>query len=138
MLISTRIRKETIMHSQLLNIIAVFVGGGTGASLRYLITKLAAKCCGFSQWGTFGANILGCFLIGYIFGFTMQKTEIIPPALKLFLTVGFLGGLTTFSTFSCEAFCFLKEGKLLHCALYITASVVLGLFATFAGYLLGK
>lgn len=126
------------MNTQLLNILAVFIGGGTGASLRYLITKLASKCCGFSQWGTFGANILGCFLIGYIFGFTMQKVDVIPPAVKLFLTVGFLGGLTTFSTFSCEAFCFLKDGKMLHCALYVTASFVLGLCATFAGYLLGK
>lgn len=126
------------MNTQLLNILAVFVGGGTGASLRYLITKLSTKLCGFSQWGTFTANILGCFLIGYIFGFTMQKTEIIPPAAKLFLTVGFLGGLTTFSTFSCEAFCFLKEGKIAHCAIYVTASFVLGLCATFAGYLLGK
>lgn len=134
----TGIRKQVGMNTNLLNILAVFVGGGTGASLRYLITKCSTKFLGFSQWGTFGANILGCFLIGYIFGFTMQKTDIIPDTLKLFLTVGFLGGLTTFSTFSCEAFCFLKDGKLIHCAFYVIASFVLGLFATISGYLLAK
>ena len=126
------------MNTNILNLLAVFIGGGTGASLRYIITKTATKCCGLGHVGTFSANILGCFIIGYIFGFTLQKTEIIPPVLKLALTVGFLGGLTTFSTFSCEAFCFLKDGKFMHCALYVIASFVIGLLATFAGYLLGK
>lgn len=122
----------------MLNLLAVFVGGGIGASLRYLITVTAKRFLGFAQWGTLSANIAGCFLIGYILGLTMNKTEFLPPHIKLFLTVGFLGGLTTFSTFSCESFCFLKDGKVLHFALYMFLSITLGLAATFLGYALGK
>ena len=68
----------------------------------------------------------------------MQKAASMPPAVKLFLTAGFLGGLTTFSTFSMEAFGFLKDGKILNAIFYLSASVVLGLAATYGGYLLGK
>lgn len=122
----------------MLNLLAVFLGGGIGAACRYLITKISTKFFGFAHLGTFSANIIGCFLIGYIFGVTMQKADSFPPALKLFLTVGFLGGLTTFSTFSCESFCFLKDGKILHCAVYMLLSFTVGLIATFAGYMLAK
>lgn len=122
----------------MLNILAVFIGGGFGAACRYLITKISTNFFGIAHWGTFCANILGCFLIGYIFGLTMQKSEAFPPALKLFLTVGFLGGLTTFSTFSCESFCFLRDGKIIHCAAYMITSFIVGLFATYAGFILSK
>ena len=98
----------------MINLLAIFTGGGIGAVCRYLITQLVIKFAGTAYMfaGTFCANVIGCFLIGYIFGISMQKAELISPALKLFLTVGFLGGLTTFSTFSCEAFCFIKDGKI--------------------------
>lgn len=122
----------------MINLLAVFAGGGIGASCRYLITKLSTKYFGMAHFGTFGANIIGCFIIGYVFGLTLERAEIISPTLKLFLTVGFLGGLTTFSTFSNESFCFLKEGKILHCAVYIILSLSVGLLATFAGYSLAK
>ena len=122
----------------MINMLAVFVGGGIGASCRYIITKISTKFFGFAHFGTFAANIIGCFVIGYIFGLTMEKSQVLPTSLKLFLTAGFLGGLTTFSTFSCESFCFLKEGKILHCAFYMLASFIVGLTATFAGYILSK
>lgn len=122
----------------MINLLAVFLGGGIGASCRYLITKISTKFFGLAHYGTFSANIIGCFIIGYIFGLTMQKAEALPSAVKLFLTVGFLGGLTTFSTFSCESFCFLKDGKILHCALYMLLSFAVGLCATFGGYMLSR
>ena len=122
----------------MINILAVFIGGGIGATCRYLVGKLSVKILGLAYTGTFFVNILGCSLIGYIFGLTMEKTQIFPPVIKLFTTVGFLGGLTTFSTFSCETFCFLKDGKILQGLLYAMASLCIGLCATFAGYMLGK
>ncbi len=124
----------------MLNILAVFTGGGIGAVLRYLITQAASKILGTSYLfaGTLCANIIGCFIIGYIFGITIQKVDLISPELKLFLTVGFLGGLTTFSTFSCESFCFIKEGKMIQAVLYICASLILGLAATYSGFTLAK
>ena len=97
----------------MLNILAVFLGGGIGAACRYLITMISNRFFGIAHWGTFSANIIGCFLIGYIFGYTL-------------------------STFSCESFCFLRDGKILHCALYMLASFAIGLCATFAGFMLAK
>lgn len=122
----------------LINLLAVFVGGGIGASCRYLLTELSSKFLGLTHLGTFSANIIGCFLIGYIFGLTMNRLQTLTPVMRLFLTVGFLGGLTTFSTFSCETFSLLKDGKILYSALYMLLSVILGLSATFAGYILAK
>lgn len=122
----------------MLNILAVFFGGGIGAACRYLITMISTRLFGVGHFGTFSANIAGCFLIGYLFGVTMHKADALPSALKLFLTVGFLGGLTTFSTFSCESFCFLRDGKILHCAMYMLLSFAIGLGATFAGFMLAK
>lgn len=124
----------------MINLLAIFTGGGIGAVCRYLITQLVIKFAGTAYMfaGTFCANVIGCFLIGYIFGISMQKAELISPALKLFLTVGFLGGLTTFSTFSCEAFCFIKDGKMFQALLYIAASLIFGLTATYGGFTLAK
>lgn len=122
----------------MLNIIAVFLGGGIGAVCRYLITLTFDKLMNLSYLGTFCANIIGCFIIGYVFGITLQKADSISPVLKLLITTGFLGGLTTFSTFSLEAMCFLKDGKWLHFLIYLTASIVLGLTAAYAGFMLTK
>ena len=95
-------------------LISVFLGGAIGASLRYYI--------------------IGCFLIGILYAITL-KFEI-PSNLKLFLMVGFLGGLTTFSSFSLENFIFLKDGKFIHFITYTLLSVTIGLIATSIGYYL--
>ena len=118
-------------------IIAIFIGGGLGAVLRYLLTKCSHKFCGFPHVGTFVANTLGCLLIGYIFAITMDKVKI-PDSAKLFITVGFLGGLTTFSTFNNETFCLIREGKLTLGIGYMVVSCTFGLFFTLLGYHLGK
>lgn len=122
----------------MLNFLAVFFGGGVGAMLRYFITSMTNKYWNFAHWGTFVVNILGCFLIGYIFGLTLQKFPTMNPQLKLLITTGFLGGLTTFSTFSLDSFCLLRDGKIWQCALYLLASFAFGLFATYLGYLISK
>lgn len=122
----------------MLNLIAVFIGGGIGASLRYIITATANKLFGMALWGTLISNIAGCFLIGCIMGYTLKNAQNFSPALKLFLTVGFLGGLTTFSTFSCESLTLLKDGKILQGGLYIALSLTIGITATYTGFLLSK
>lgn len=122
----------------MLNIFAVFFGGGIGAVCRYLITLISNKLIGLSYPGTFCANIAGCFIIGYVFGITLQKADSISPVLKLLITTGFLGGLTTFSTFSLESMCFLKEGKWIHFAIYMLTSIIFGLTAAYAGFMLTK
>lgn len=118
--------------------IAIFIGGGLGTLLRYCVTMLSNKYLTIPALGTFSVNIIGCLLIGYVLGYISQKADSIPHIAKLFLTVGFLGGLTTFSTFSWEAFNFLKEGKIIQALIYILSSLIIGLVATYIGFVLSK
>ena len=115
-------------------LISVFLGGAIGASLRYLTGLVIVKTIGLAYLATFLVNIIGCFLIGILYAITL-KFEI-PSNLKLFLMVGFLGGLTTFSSFSLENFIFLKDGKFIHFITYTLLSVTIGLIATSIGYYL--
>lgn len=113
-------------------LIAVFLGGGIGASLRYLTGLLFIKTIGLPYLATFSVNIIGCFIIGIMYALTLKYS--IPNNLKLFVMVGLLGGLTTFSSFCLENFIFLKEGKFLHFIANILLSLIIGLIATIIGY----
>ena len=94
-------------------IIYVGIGGCIGAMARYLITMHSSKLFNSSiPLGTLIANVIGGFLIGVIMEISIS-TELISPNLKLFLTTGIMGGLTTFSTFSYETINLLGEGKYL-------------------------
>lgn len=125
------------MKEIMLNLIAVFIGGGIGAILRYLATLCAKSLAIAPLFATFFVNILGCFAIGFIFAITLSKAFILPPTLKLFLTVGILGALTTFSTFNLEIFELIKVGKVFSGFSYLFLSCLFGLLATFLGYKLG-
>ena len=118
----------------LINLSLVFIGGGIGAVLRYLVSLSCQKLFSLPILGTFSVNLLGCFLIGYFFGVLLNKTDIIPQALRIFITIGFLGGLTTFSTFSFETFELIKNGKTSIGLLYLIGSCLLGLLLTLLGY----
>ena len=128
----------------MINIISVFIGGGIGSVLRYMVNITFGKTV-FCQncalpLATLSVNITGSFLLGFIYALAVQKTGF-PPALKLALSVGFCGGLTTFSTFSSEAFDLLKNGEFIAGIGYILASVVFCLVMTgigiYAGTMLG-
>lgn len=82
--------------------------------------------------GTFTVNIVGCFLIGLIYGLS-ERGNVMNDNVRLFLTVGFCGGFTTFSTFSIENMTLLKDGNFLYFALYASLSVFVGLMATYFG-----
>ena len=121
-----------------LSIFLIFVGGGIGAILRYLTTIMCRNLFSFSILGTFSVNIIGCFLIGYIFGALLNKSDLFSQTLRLFLTVGFLGGLTTFSTFNFEIFELIRNGKIALGFLYMICSCVIGLLLTVLGYYLAQ
>ncbi len=115
------------------NVLLVGLGGALGSIARYLFQRWMQMV--FPQpfpLGTFGVNILGCFLIGIFWGMSFRSFDS-NEAGKLFLMTGLCGGFTTFSAFTLEGVGLLKEQRTGLFFLYMAASVVLGLLATYAG-----
>ena len=119
------------------NLILVFIGGGFGSVLRYVIGKWLNNSENGIPYGTFAANIIGSLLMGFILGYA-AKSEAISQNHTLLLATGFCGGFTTFSTFAYENHLFLKSGDFTSFALYTIASFVIGFLAVFAGMYLVK
>lgn len=122
---------------QMKQLLLVFIGGGFGSVCRYLIGKFLNNTNTGIPYGTFVANILGSFLIGFILGLA-AKNETLNQNQTLLLATGFCGGFTTFSTFAYENHMFLKSGDFITFAIYAIASFTLGLSAVFAGMFLVK
>ena len=118
-------------------LILVFVGGGFGSVLRFVISKWLNSSETGIPYGTFAANIIGSLLIGIILGLA-AKNETLSQSQTLLLATGFCGGFTTFSTFAYENHVFLKSGDFTTFALYTIASFVIGFLAVFAGMYLVK
>lgn len=114
------------------NLIFVFIGGGFGSVLRFLVGKWLNNSDNGIPYGTFVANILGSLLIGLILGYA-AKSEALSQNHTLLLATGFCGGFTTFSTFAYENHVFLKSGDFTSFAFYTIASFILGFLAVFAG-----
>jgi CrcB protein len=119
------------------NLLLVFVGGGFGSVLRFVIGKyLNSSPSGF-PYGTFAANMIGSLLIGIILGLAV-KNQSISQSQTLLLATGFCGGFTTFSAFAYENHMFLKVGDFTSFAVYTIASFVIGFLAVFLGIYLVK
>ncbi len=119
-------------------IFIVGTGSFIGGVLRFLTSRFIQNTV-FSAFpfGTFIVNILGCFLIGLFYGLS-EHGNAINPEWRIFLTVGFCGGFTTFSTFANENLALLRDGDFFYFALYAGLSVFLGLSATYLGNLITK
>ncbi|WP_424494813.1 fluoride efflux transporter CrcB [Salinimicrobium sp. GXAS 041] len=117
------------------NALLVFIGGGLGSVLRYLISKYLNNAS--LPLGTFTVNILGSFLLGITFGLILKYQPASSTANLLF-GVGFCGGFTTFSTFAVENQVFLRTGDYSHFLLYAFGSLFFGILAVFLGLFLSK
>jgi CrcB protein len=119
-------------------LLIVGLGGGLGSIARYVSQRAVALYLPVSfPYGTFFINILGSFLIGIIFGIS-EKSNILSPEIRLFLTMGFCGGFTTFSSFSLDSLMLIRDAQYLNFGLYAGLSVFLGLAATIAGIAIVK
>ena len=114
----------------------IYIGTGSflGGVARYMLTRyVAAGIVGAVPYGTLAVNVLGCMLLGAIYELSNYYVDM-PLEIKLMLAVGFCGGFTTFSTFMAENMAMLSMNKLLQCATYAAASLLLGFVAMWAGH----
>jgi len=117
----------------LLEVILVTIGGGIGSAARYLVSTWAAARFGSEfPYGTLIVNIVGCFIIG---AFMTVATErlIVSPYWRVFVTVGIVGGFTTFSSFSYETMHLLQDADVLRAFYNVGLNVFVGFSATWLG-----
>ena len=108
-------------------------GGFVGTLARYFSMQWVQRT--FSNpfpLGTMVVNILGCFLIGVFLGLS-ERGNILTNEMRLFLTVGFCGGFTTFSTFTADSLLLMRDGQFFYLLTYTAISVVVGILFTFLG-----
>ena len=118
-------------------LILVFLGGGAGSVLRYLIGKTLNHTIPNFYLGTFLVNFLGCLLIGFILGLA-AKNNLLTQNQTLLITAGFCGGFTTFSSFALEQYTFLKSGDIFNFILYTTCSILVGILAVALGFWISR
>jgi len=115
----------------------VFIGGGLGAVCRYMATTaIGARFGMMFPLGTLFVNTLGSFLMAFVMGILLslaKSSNMLPESLRLLLTVGFLGGFTTFSSFSMETLTLINGGSILLALVNVCANVLLGLGAVMIG-----
>jgi len=119
-------------------LVAIGIGGALGSVARYGMSTWIYSILGRDfPYGTFIVNITGCILIGFLF---VLFTDMLSnnTVLRAGVLIGVLGGYTTFSSFSIEAFNLIEQGDLFKSLTYMVGSVVVGLFGTWVGVLLGR
>lgn len=116
----------------------IFIGGGIGSVLRYLMIGLIqGGMTSVFPLGTMAVNIAGSLAIGLTMSLS-ERFVAIAPEIRIFLTVGIMGGFTTFSTFSYETLMMLKDGELFYGAMNIAGTVTACVTAAWLGMLIGR
>jgi CrcB protein len=114
-------------------ILIIWLGGGIGSVLRYLVQLGISKLVTVTfPAGTFLVNITGCFVIGLLYGLSGRYAAL-TSEWRLFLITGLCGGYTTFSSFSYESISLFRQGNYTYFILYTVLSVLIGLFSTIGG-----
>lgn len=121
----------------MLNILAIFIGGGLGSLSRYGISILLKTYSMDFPFATLAVNIIGSLILGFTIALFWNKTHF-HDTLKVAITVGFCGGLTTFSTFSWETFDLIKNGEIVLAMLYAFISILVCILAISLGAFLSK
>lgn len=120
-------------------ILLIGLGSGIGGICRYLVSTGTYKLLGRDfPYGTLAVNALGSFVVGILFIVLLERFGAYADELRLLLIIGFLGGFTTFSSFSIETINLIENGELGRGMLNVIVSVVLCLALTWLGVLTGR
>ncbi|MBS3806733.1 MAG: fluoride efflux transporter CrcB [Bacteroidales bacterium] len=119
-------------------LLIIGTGGFLGSVSRFLLSRLIQNMAlSAFPYGTFIVNMMGSLFIGFLYGLSV-KENLLTPEWRLFLTVGFCGSFTTFSTFINENVALLRDGDFFHFAFYTGLSIFIGIMAVFLGNYLTK
>ena len=119
-------------------VILVFFGGGLGSVIRFGLGKwINAFHTHHFPWGTLAVNVVACSIMGLLIGLADHK-QLLSPSARVFWTVGFCGGFSTFSAFSAEALVLIQGGLQLSFVMYLLTSLILCVAGTYAGLSLGE
>jgi len=123
----------------MVKLLLIFVGGGLGSLCRYGLAGWGQQLVnGSFPLGTLIVNVAGCFIIGFLNYLFSGGGYLIRPEYRIALTIGVLGGFTTFSTFGWETFAMANEGQGLRAVMNLLLSVTLGFSAVLIGYRLAE
>jgi fluoride exporter len=113
--------------------LAIAVGAALGANARYLVGVYVAQRFGVDfPWATFFINVSGSVVIGFFMTLALDRFPV-DVAWRFFFVTGFLGGYTTFSSYSYEALTLLLRGEVTRALVYLLGSVVAGVLGAFVG-----
>jgi CrcB protein len=122
----------------MINYLVVSFGAALGGGLRYWFSGFVYKFIPATfPYGTLIINVIGSFILGVVM-FYLNEKELISHEVRLFLTVGFCGGFTTFSTFSYETINLIKDAQYMGAALNVILSVALSLLGIFLAYIISR
>ena len=117
----------------MLSLLAVALGGALGASIRYAVNQMVINLFNAPLfWATLSVNVVGCFLMGYFYHY-LQTHAGVSEAMRLFITVGLLGALTTWSTFSMETVIMIQNDQLIKAVTYTLATTICCFLAFWLG-----
>lgn len=123
----------------MINTLLIFFGAGVGGVFRYWISNGVYLFLGRQfPYGTLVVNATGSFFMGLLFALILERFDGIGPQLRSLLLIGFLGGYTTFSSFSIETLALFESGEWVSATLNIFISVTLCLALTWLGILGGR
>jgi len=115
----------------------IFLGGGLGSTCRYLISSILVQGSGLAfPFGTLIVNLLGSFFMGFFFH--IFQSNIVPLEIRIMVTIGFLGGFTTFSSFSIETLNLLRNGEYKYFIINLILNNVTCLLSATLGIYLGN
>lgn len=116
----------------------VAAGGAIGASLRFMVAGWVGRSLGAGYFGTLFVNVIGCFVMGLLAVFLMERLPGGWARWAPFLITGVLGGFTTFSAFSLDALYLVERGRIAIAAAYVLGSVGLSVLALFVGLMVAR